>query len=193
MSILEATSSQFASSEAKYSLNAAESLLVADPSAPGHHLHHLHHQQHVHHPQHHQHHQQPRYQQLPNGQFVVFGTSNPSSPTSTNIQNPLPNNPSVGSDLNSLHAPSTLSSPRQAPTPSTDQIVARPGSGKISHPAFTTAPFHKPTITVPPYISDNAYYLFYELGYTLEQVQEALLADGNSDAIVVAALAELQQ
>lgn len=48
-------------------------------------------------------------------------------------------------------------------------------------------------VKVPPFIADNAYYLYYELGYTLEQVQESLLADGNNESIVIAAIAELQQ
>lgn len=48
-------------------------------------------------------------------------------------------------------------------------------------------------VRVPPYIADNAYYLYYELNYSLEQVQEALLAEGNSEAIVIAAISELQQ
>ena len=243
MSILEATTSHYASSEAKYSLSGSSSSL----------------------PQHHQqqHQGQLRQQQLlhsgamarsPSTDFVVFDSpSNNTSPTSTTTNIPhtaaTPSPSSTHSTISPVlsvdslatllsppgsnppipplqqqqqqqqqrqqYGGSSLASPRsprehqRATSAGSTGSSSTPGSAKFFHTASSSniptastllPPANQPGVyvpkvhvRVPPYIADNAYYLFYELNYSLEQVQQALLADGNSEAIVVAALAELQQ
>jgi WD40 repeat protein len=177
MSILEATTSHYTSSEAKYSLSGSASSL--DEFAP----------------------------RNPTRDFLAFDPKSLS-----NSQNSLPSNPA--SILPPNANGSTNTSPTSTTTPSMPSLDTntawntnsqsavssprsltndRPGSGKITPLASNTTLPPRVSVRVPPYIADNAYYLFYELNFSLEQVQEALLAEGNSEAIVVAALAELQQ
>jgi hypothetical protein len=179
MSILEATTSQYASTEAKYSLSGSASSLDEFTSRPN-----------------------------PN-EFVVFDSNKLSHQTLHS------NNPSITSTNSSISSNTSPTSTTISPTPSLDSMtnwssnaagtstagissprsppVENPNSGKLGQFSSGAATTPKITARVPPYIADNAYYLFYELNYSLEQVQEALLAEGNSEAIVVAALAELQQ
>lgn len=105
----------------------------------------------------------------------------------------------VGSGLNSPRSPDSsrppsgklqfATSPHQLHQPLGASGANHGHHGHQGH----GAPAPRAHVRVPPYIADNAYYLYYELNYSLEQVQEALLADGNSGPIVIAAIAELQQ
>ena len=179
LSILEATTSHYTSSEAKYSLTGSASSFddlgmkppsrefnTYDPNATNQTQHFMH------------------------NNPSALSTNSSASPNTSPLNTVLQPGLSPEYSLNPLSASSATNSTVSSPRSMNNE---KPNSGKLPQSTSNTKVFPKSNVRVPPYIADNAYYLFYELNYSLEQVQEALLAEGNSEAIVIAALSELQQ